>query len=188
MRVVAGQLRGRRLLSARGRDTRPTMDRARAGLFDWLGPRVTGARVLDLFAGSGALGIEALSRGAREGVFVERARTALRALRRNLDELGLSNEARVLASDVARALPALGHDPTGFDLVFADPPYGSDWLERLAIDANLLNLLSPAGLFIAERSKREAPVKTVPQLKLRHSRCYGETAFDWYEKSGDSGE
>jgi 16S rRNA (guanine966-N2)-methyltransferase len=164
------------------------MDRAREGLFDWLGPRVKGARVLDLFAGSGALGIEALSRGAREGVFVERARAALRVLRRNLEELELSNEANVLASDVARGLRALGSDPTGFDLVFADPPYGSDWLERLAVDANLLNLLSPAGLFIAERSKREAAAKPVPQLKLRDSRCYGETAFDWYEKSGDSGE
>src|SRR5499427_9858939 len=96
MRVVSGELRGRRLLAAPGRETRPTSDRAKAGLFDWIGPRVAGARVLDLFAGTGALGIEALSRGAREAVFVERSRGALRALRRNLDELALGERARVL--------------------------------------------------------------------------------------------
>ncbi len=187
MRVVAGRLRGRKLLSVRG-DTRPTMARAKAGLLDWLGPRVTGARVLDLFAGSGALGVEALSRGAREVVFVERARVALKVLRRNLEELELLHESRIVASDVGRALPSLARDPEGFDLVFADPPYRGDWLVRLATDANLVNLLSPAGVFIAERSKREAPAEPVPGLRLRESRRYGETAFDWYERAGDQEE
>ena len=103
MRIVAGQLRGRSLISAAGK-TRPTMARARAGLFDWLGTVVMEARVLDLYAGSGALGIEALSRGALEAVFVERARPALKALGRNLDELGLRDKAAVVAVDVGRAL------------------------------------------------------------------------------------
>src|SRR5882762_4711784 len=88
MRVVAGELRGRRLSSPPGRETRPTSERARAGLFDWLGARVAGARVLDLFAGSGALGIEALSRGASESVFVESNGAAVRAVRENLAGLG----------------------------------------------------------------------------------------------------
>ncbi len=187
MRVVAGQLRGRRLISAAGK-TRPTMARARAGLFDWLGTVVMGARVLDLYAGSGALGIEALSRGALEAVFVERARPALKALGRNLDELGLRDQAAVVAVDVGRALASLARDGRRFDLVLADPPYGGDWLERPATAANLVNLLPAEGVFIAERSRREAPGKSAPGLVLRETRSYGETAFDWYEKSGDVSE
>jgi 16S rRNA (guanine(966)-N(2))-methyltransferase RsmD len=126
MRVVAGELRSRRLHTVAGRETRPTSDRARAGLFDWLGPRrLDGARVLDLFAGTGALGIEALSRGASEAVFVERARGALRVLRRNLDELGLDERARVVEADLGRGLRTLAASLGTFDLVLADPPYDS---------------------------------------------------------------
>ncbi len=187
MRVVAGQLRGRSLISAPGK-VRPTMARARAGLFDWLGTVVTGARVLDLYAGSGALGIEALSRGALEAIFVERARPALKALRRNLDELGLRDKAAVVAVDVGRALASLARDGRRFDLVLADPPYGGDWLEGPATGANLVNLLPAAGVFVAERSRRDAPGKSAPGLLLRETRSYGETAFDWYEKSGDVSE
>lgn len=161
------------------------MDRARAGLFDWLGACVRGARVLDLFAGSGTLGIEALSRGARAVVFVERARGARGILRRNLESLDLAAEARIVASDVARALVTLAREPERFDLVFADPPYGSDWLEKLASDANLVNLLTAAGVFIAERSKHEQAAEGAPELVPRDSRRYGETVFDWYEREAE---
>lgn len=184
MRIVAGRLRGRKLLSVPGTDTRPTMARARAGLFDWLGPRVRGARVLDLFAGGGSSGIEALSRGASGCVFVERARPALKVLRRNLEDLELRSYTEISATDVPRALRAFSVHSVRFDLIIADPPYRGDWLEKLVSDERLAELLEPAGVFIAERSKRDTAAEPSSRLRLRESRRYGETVFDWYERSG----
>ena len=181
MRVVAGELRGRRIQSAPGRETRPTSDRARAGLFDWLGARTDDARVLDLFAGTGSLGIEALSRGAREAVFVERARSALRVLRRNLEELELEPRARVVDADVARGLGSLARSFGAFGLVLADPPYGAAWPERLLRDPGLVELVERDGALVIERSARDAVEPAPPALRLRDTKRYGETAFDWWE-------
>src|SRR5437867_231202 len=126
MRVIGGTDRGRRLAAPRGFSTRPTAGRVREALFDILGPAVAGMRVLDLFAGTGAIGIEALSRGAARAVFVERGRDALRALRANLAALHLSRDrARVVAGDAVATLPALGRSELPFDLVFLDPPYAT---------------------------------------------------------------
>jgi len=190
MRVVAGELRGRRLSSVPGRETRPTSDRARAGVFDWLRDRVSGARVLDLFAGTGALGIEALSRGAREAVFVERARPALRVLRRNLAELGLETRSRVVERDLSRGLGPLAGEGIAFELVLADPPYEGDWLARLVSCETLGRILGPGAVVIAERSARSAPAHPPAgggALELRGTKRYGETAFDWYEATGAGG-
>lgn len=183
MRVVAGELRSRRLHTVPGRETRPTSDRARAGVFDWLGPNVDGARVLDLFAGTGALGIEALSRGASEAVFVERARGAVRVLRRNLEELGLEARARVVEADLARGLRPLAAKLGAFGLVLADPPYGGGALARLLGDDALASLLEPDGSVVIERSVREEPSAASPELRLRGTKRYGETAFDWWERA-----
>jgi 16S rRNA (guanine(966)-N(2))-methyltransferase RsmD len=188
MRVVAGELRSRRLHTVPGRETRPTSDRARAGLFDWLGPNVDGARVLDLFAGTGALGIEALSRGASEAVFVERARGAVRVLRRNLEELGLERRARVVEADLARGLRPLAAKLGAFGLVLADPPYGGGALERLLEDEALASLLEPDGSVVVERSAREQGSPTLTALRLRGTKRYGETAFDWWERTANPAE
>ncbi|MFI5314908.1 MAG: 16S rRNA (guanine(966)-N(2))-methyltransferase RsmD [Myxococcota bacterium] len=188
MRVVAGDRRGRRLSSAPGREIRPTSERARAGLFDWLGPRVVGARVLDLFAGTGALGIEALSRGASDAVFVDRSRGALRVLRRNLAELALAERARVVERDLTRGLGALGAGKARFDLVFADPPYDGEWLARLLGCEALPQLLNPDAVVIAERSARGAAAPETARLRLRGGKRYGETAFDWYENEAATAE
>ena len=183
MRVVAGELRSRRLHTVAGQDTRPTSDRARAGLFDWLGPSVDGARVLDLYAGTGALGIEALSRGAREAVFVERARAALQVLRRNLDELGLRERARVVEADLSRGLGPIAAKVGTFDLVLADPPYEGGALARLLSDAALTDVMSPDAVVVTERSARTEPDQATSLLSLRASKRYGETAFDWWESA-----
>ncbi len=183
MRVVAGELRSRRLHTVAGQDTRPTSDRARAGLFDWLGPSVDGARVLDLYAGTGALGIEALSRGAREAVFVERARSALQVLRRNLDELGLRDRSRVVEADLSRGLRPIAAKLGTFDLVLADPPYDGDPLSRLLADTALAEVLNPEAVVVTERSARTEPDEAASRLALRGSKRYGETAFDWWESA-----
>jgi 16S rRNA (guanine966-N2)-methyltransferase len=166
VRVVAGEFRGRRLAAPRGRRTRPTADRVREALFSMLGD-VSGARVLDLYAGSGALGIEALSRGADSAVFVERDVRAAAVIERNLASLGL--EQRVVKQD---ALRFLGRAEGMFDLVFCDPPY--DAASRLAgpLAERLPALTAEAARIVTESDKR-TPLEL--PLPLLTERTYGDT-------------
>ncbi len=174
LRVIAGELRGRRFRAPSGRRTRPTTDRVRESLFSLLGPGPPGSRVLDLFAGSGALGIEALSRGALRAVFVERDRSALAVLRRNLADLGLVERGRVVPGDV---FGAASWPEAPFDLILADPPYGAIELPVLAERARAA--LAPGGAFVLERSADEPP-PAVSGLALRKDRRYGDTAIALY--------
>lgn len=172
MRVIAGRFGGQTLLAPRGRATRPTGDRVREALFSILGD-VSGARVLDLFAGTGALGIEALSRGAMRAVFVERAPAAAAVLQGNLDDLGLAGEqAELRRRDVLAALRAAQSDGETYDLVFIDPPYprADDWGGRLT--ALLVPLLSPAARVVTE-SDRRRPLPL--ELGAATVRRYGDT-------------
>jgi 16S rRNA (guanine966-N2)-methyltransferase len=170
MRVIAGTHKGRRLLAPPGLDTRPTSDRIREALFSILGARVEGARVLDLFAGSGALGIEALSRGALEATFVDGAAPAIRAVEANLGAIGA--EAEVVRAEARRFLGAASRSARQYDLVFLDPPY------RLAaplgrdLSAALPAVLAPGALVVAE-SDRRAPLEI--DLPIQDERRYGDT-------------
>jgi 16S rRNA (guanine966-N2)-methyltransferase len=168
VRVVAGELRGRKLVAPPGDATRPTADRVREALFSILGD-VSGLRVLDLYAGSGALGIEALSRGAAAAVFVDSSQAAVTAIRRNLSELGL--EAPVQRRDVLGYLAAAaGRDP--YDLVFADPPYDS--AVRLAPElAELLPPVLAEDAVIVTESNKRAPLEL--PFPLLRDRSYGDT-------------
>jgi 16S rRNA (guanine966-N2)-methyltransferase len=183
VRVVAGDLGGRRLQAAAGAATRPTSERARAGLFAWLGARVVEARVLDLFAGSGALGIEAISRGAVHATFVEQGGRERAILRGNLAALDLDERTRVLGGDALRAITSLARRGERFGLVLADPPYAAGWVARLFGRRDLPALLEPGGVLVVERSVRE-PAAAIPEsLALRGERAYGETHFDWFERA-----
>lgn len=179
MRVIAGRLGGRRLLSPRGGDTRPTADRVREALFSSLGD-LTGALVCDLYAGTGALGIEALSRGARRAVFVESARPALAVLRENLASLGLGDAARVVPLPVERALELL-RDDAPFDLALLDPPYAA--LAKAAAAAarfaGPLGLLAPTGRLVLEHARRD-PAPVIAGLTCAATRAYGDTAVSLY--------
>ncbi|CAA9513524.1 MAG: 16S rRNA (guanine(966)-N(2))-methyltransferase [uncultured Solirubrobacterales bacterium] len=167
MRVVAGHLRGRRLTAPPGRDTRPTSDRVREALFSIVGP-LDGARVLDLFAGSGALGIEALSRGARSATFVERDARAVAVMRRNLEALRLS-DAALHRRDALAFLRAAN---ATYDLIFLDPPYSC--APRLAgpLSAALPGVLSTDALIVTESDKR---TPLLLELPLVLERTYGDT-------------
>jgi 16S rRNA (guanine966-N2)-methyltransferase len=166
VRVVAGEFKGRRLHTARGARTRPTADRVREALFSMLG-EVSGARVLDLYAGSGALGIEALSRGAESAVFVERDQRALTALRRNLDAVGA--EAEVRRQDVLRFLAS----PEGtFDLVFCDPPYDDAPRVAAPLSEALPAMLEANARIVTESDKRTPLLLSLP---LVVERAYGDT-------------
>lgn len=127
LRIIGGQWRSRVVAFASGEGVRPTPDRVRQTLFDWLAPRIEGARVLDLFAGSGALGLEALSRGAAHAIFVEQGRAQVAALRAALVTLGAIPRSEVLEGDALRVLTREDR----FDVVFVDPPYASDLLARV---------------------------------------------------------
>jgi 16S rRNA (guanine966-N2)-methyltransferase len=174
VRVIAGQLGGRRLVAPRGLATRPTTDRVREALFSALAG-VEGAAVLDLYAGTGALGIEALSRGAASAVFVESARPALAALRANLDALGLTGVTRIVAEPVARAVPRLASTSGPFDLVFADPPYDDVDAALDALEA-LAPALAPGARVVLEHATRRPPRPGTALATLR-TRTYGDTAI-----------
>ena len=169
MRIVAGRHKSRRLRAPAGAGTRPTADKVREALFSILGP-VEGLRVLDLYAGSGALGLEALSRGAGPATFVESARPALAAIRANLDAVG--EEAEVVASDVLKWLRAAAGGEAAFDLVFCDPPY--DAAPRIAQQLGdlLPRVTGPQALIVTESSKRNPLVIDLP---LSDERTYGDT-------------
>jgi 16S rRNA (guanine966-N2)-methyltransferase len=168
VRVIAGTHGGRRLVAPPGRDTRPTSDRVREALFSILGP-LDGARVVDLFAGSGALGIEALSRGAASAVFVERAPAAIRALRGNLETLGVHGI--VQARDVRAFVRDARAAGDAYDLAFLDPPYRDAAGLGPALD--LAPLLASGGRAVSE-SDRRGPLD-LPGLEVVDERRYGDT-------------
>ncbi|MCL6615468.1 MAG: 16S rRNA (guanine(966)-N(2))-methyltransferase RsmD, partial [Firmicutes bacterium] len=162
MRIVAGRFRGRRLRGPSHPGLRPTAERVREAIFNILGPRVQGAVVLDLFAGAGGLGLEALSRGAKRVVFVERDRRALALLRRNLAELGLGGEEfEVIPGDVLVVLAGLAAGGRSFDLILADPPYGAGLSGRTLVLLAEGGLLDREGLLVLEH--RSSEIVTPPQ-------------------------
>ena len=176
MRVIAGTLGGRRLKAPRGTTTRPTSDRVKEALFALLGD-IAGARVLDLFAGAGGLGIEALSRGAARAVFIERDQRALRALRENVRSLGLgAARAEVRAGDVLALLRTARGRAETYDLVFIDPPYSraSDLGRELSVLLPSAPLLDLEARIVVE-SDRRAPLQL--QAQLERERTYGDTSI-----------
>jgi 16S rRNA (guanine(966)-N(2))-methyltransferase RsmD len=172
MRIIAGSLKGHRIDAPKGLTTRPTSDFVRETAFNLIGP-VDDATVLDLFAGSGALGLEALSRGAAKAVFVDSDREACRTINANLDKLKL--HATVLCQDVARALSA---ERRSYDLILADPPYGYDGFDRLA--PQLARILAADGLLVYQTEAKSEPA--IEGLAIRTSRKYGSARLTLFEQ------
>jgi 16S rRNA (guanine966-N2)-methyltransferase len=181
-RIVAGTLGGRRITAPPGAHTRPTSDRVREGLFSALESltELWGARFADLYAGSGAVGLEALSRGAAAALLVESDPRAARVIRQNIATLGLSDRATLLTAKVGTVLAA-GPAPEPFDIVFLDPPYAVPSDE---VEANLAALagggwLAPDAVLVVERSSRDRAPAPVDGVTTVRSRRYGETTL-WY--------
>jgi 16S rRNA (guanine966-N2)-methyltransferase len=172
MRIVAGTRRGHRIEAPKGNATRPTSDRVRENAFNLIGP-VDGASVLDLFAGSGAMGLEALSRGAASCVFVESSRDACRAIDANLERLRL--DAKVLCQDALRVLVA---ERGTYDLVLCDPPY--DYGRAAELAAQLARVVGDGGLLVYETAARDEPA--VSGLAVRTSRRYGSARLTLFER------
>lgn len=185
MRIIAGTARGRALLGPKdARTTRPTSDRVRESLFNVLGQWMDGLSVLDLFAGTGALGLEALSRGAARAVLVDSSREAAGLCRANAEALGFSERVEVIQAPVDRALAQLGRQGRRFELVFADPPYAA----RVA--SEVLEWLSGAGVLAqgarvcVEHDKREELAEQVAGLARVDQRRFGDTRVSVYLARG----
>lgn len=179
MRIIAGALKGRVLAPVQGR-TRPTSAKVREAIFNILGAAVLEARVLDLFAGTGALGIESLSRGAAAAVFVEDHPEALKGLRRNLETLGLLERSQVFPLPVAAALRKLSSRGEQFGLVFLDPPYGGGVAQATLIALAASPLLLPQAWVVAEHSRRETLPEVSRSLAQQTLRRYGDTQVAIY--------
>lgn len=185
MRIISGWAGGRRLVAPPGSGTRPTSERVREALFSILGPPPPGARVLDLFAGAGALGLEALSRGAVAAVFVERSGVAQRALRRNIAALGVDTATEVHKGDalsIARRLAARGER---FTWIFVDPPYRSDLATSCVELVGATELLAPGGTVIVEHDRRARPDLRSGSLLRTDCRRYGDTEVSFYRRESE---
>lgn len=179
MRIVAGALKGRTLVSPSWEGLRPTSDRLRETLFNVLAPRLAGARVLDGYAGTGALGIEALSRGARDVTFVESDRRAQSLIAQNLTKCGVREGYAIIRATVARAVAQLAAGPRfePFDIILLDPPYDRSPTEALA---DVDRLLAPDGLVVLEHTRKSAAPETAGRLERTRDLRSGDSALAFY--------
>ena len=185
MRVLAGVFKGQRLVTPGGPATRPTGDRVRIACLDTLMPYLGHGPFLDLFAGAGGVGIEALSRGAPSAVFVESEASALRALRENLARLGLSERARVMRDDAARAVVALARRGERFAVAFLDPPYASPRAAEALAAVATGTVLAPDAVVVLQHSTKSPPPDTLGVLSHWKVRRFGETTLTFFRSHVD---
>lgn len=180
MRVIAGRAKGKRINVPKGVKIRPTTDRVKEAVFSIIGDRIEQARVLDLYAGSGSLGIEALSRGAAEAIFVDSQPAANKAIQRNLDETGFASRARVMRSRAKESVYRLASQGREFDLIFLDPPYRISIFELKAVLEKLVEqkVLASKGIIVLEHLAKIVP-KTDTLRKIS-TRRYGDSAISFF--------
>ena len=182
MRVITGTARGRRLKELEGRETRPTTDRVKEGLFSIIQFDIEGRRVLDLFAGTGQLGIEALSRGAASAVFVEQRRDAAALVRENLKLTGLAGRARVVNGEALAFLASAGER---FDLIFLDPPYAAGLWESAMAAISRFDILANHGIMVCESPADQTMPAAAPPLLLHRTYRYGRVKITTYHREED---
>lgn len=180
MRIIAGTRKGFRLHMHKGLRTRPTADRVRESVFSTLQTRISGARFLDLFAGSGAIGIEALSRGAKDCVFVEKDRQALQTLKKNLQITKFGKESRVLAMDFRQAIGLLKEEH--FDIVYVDPPYETDYyFDTLTLLAEY-DIITKNGVIVCESGKKSLPIENTEPFIVMKTKHYGDSSVYYLQR------
>lgn len=185
MRVISGEAKGRRLKTPADDSIRPTADKAKEAMFQILGERVQGAQVLDLFAGTGNLGIEALSRGAGWALFVDVAKKAVVLVRENLDRVKLSDRSTVWKADVFSVLSRLGRMGRRFDLVFCDPPYGHQFAKRSLHFLVYEHLVEKNGVVIVEHHRKDKLPQRVVTLLMINERRFGDSVLTFYQQKAE---
>lgn len=184
MRVITGQAKGRRLKAPKGMNTRPTSDRTKESLFNIIGDRLLDKAVLDLYAGTGAIGIEALSRGADSAVFVEKDQRVVKIIRANLDLTGLADQAEIISQDVDSTVARLASQQRTFDIIFLDPPYLRNLLQKSIETLVHYQIIRPGGLVVAESSKLDTLSDKYGNLRLIRQERYGDTVLSFYQELG----
>ena len=182
MRVITGSARGRRLKELAGQETRPTTDRVKEGLFSALQFDIEGRRVLDLFAGTGQLGIECLSRGAASALFVDQRQDAVRLIRENLAVTELSDRAQVICGD---SLELLTRTRETFNLIFLDPPYGTGLLEQALERIAAFDILSPHGIIAAEHPADKPPAPPASSCPVYRTYRYGKIGLTIFRRAAN---
>jgi 16S rRNA (guanine966-N2)-methyltransferase len=187
MRIISGTSKGRKLVTPKRYSIRPTSDRVKESLFNILGRAVEGKIVLDLFAGTGNLGIEALSRGAKRVIFVEKGRQALRLIQTNLNEFGLANRSDIIPKDVHRAIGILKQRGEGFDLILMDPPYEKGLIQRTLIKLNTHRIYHSDSMLVIEHNRREPLPRVLYGWNLIRQQKIGDTllSFLTIQEPGD---
>jgi len=182
MRIIGGEYRSRLISMPKGVDIRPTQDKVREAVFNILAD-VSGKNVLDLFAGSGAFGIEAISRGAKRATFVENNFRCAEAIRSNLESLGvLDTIYDIIRTNALSVLPRMAKDEEKFDLVFIDPPYHKGMAKKCLINIDSYDILSQTGVVVVEHFKKDALAQGLKTLILEKERVYGDTVVTIYRK------
>ncbi|MBN1614851.1 MAG: 16S rRNA (guanine(966)-N(2))-methyltransferase RsmD [Deltaproteobacteria bacterium] len=188
MRITGGMAAGRRLTLHRGLAFRPTTDRIREALFNILGPPL-GVAFLDLYAGSGAVGLEALSRGARKAVFVDRDAEAARIIGKNVEAFGFGGSCEMLTMEAGRGIELLSGRRERFDILFADPPYGEGWIDDTLRRLGDGSLAAVDGILILQHSRREVPDEPLPAVfSMTDQRRYGDTVLSFIKFKAEAGE
>lgn len=193
MRIISGTSKGRRLLSPKHPSLRPTSDRVKESLFNILGREVEGKVILDLFAGTGNLGIEALSRGAKKVFFVEKGRQALRLIERNLSQCGLEEKSEILPKEVNRAIGILKQRGALFDLILMDPPYERGWVGKTLLKLTSQPIYHDDSILVIEHGRREAVPPLVEGWELIRQKRLGDTLISFLtpslcERRGEGGD
>ena len=180
MRVIGGKYRGRILRAPHGREVRPTSDRLRETLFNIIAPHIEGSRFLDICAGSGAIGIEALSRGAASATFIDSSRRACAVIESNLASLSITSNATIINKDAVAAFKRLSGDEAKFDIIFFDPPYASEIYSQVMRGIAAGQLLAPDALVITEHRAKAPPAAEYGGLKIDREVKQGESALAFY--------
>jgi 16S rRNA (guanine(966)-N(2))-methyltransferase RsmD len=187
MRIISGTSKGRKLVTPRSQSLRPTSDRVKESIFNILQDDIVGKVVLDLFAGTGNLGIEALSRGAKKTIFVEKGRQALRLIQRNLTQFGLEERSEILPKDANRAIGILKQKGESFDLILMDPPYEKGLIQRTLMKLNSYPIYHEDSILVIEHNRRE-PLSTVMDgWNLIRQRRIGDTLISFLTPWEDHG-
>ena len=179
MRIISGTSRGRKLVTPKGHSLRPTSDRVKESIFSILGEEVEGKFVLDLFAGTGNLGIEALSRGAKKAIFVEKGRQALRLIQRNVAQVGLEGQVEIIPRDANRAIGILKGKGEIFDLILMDPPYEKGLIKRTLIKLNSHPIYHTDSILVIEHDRREPLPDLLEGWNLVRERRLGDTVISF---------
>ncbi|MFH1837606.1 MAG: 16S rRNA (guanine(966)-N(2))-methyltransferase RsmD [Candidatus Omnitrophota bacterium] len=182
MRIIAGEHKGRKIHRPASVETRPTKDRIREAVFNIIAAHVPNADVLDIFAGSGAYGLEALSRGAERAIFVENDKECVDTIKKNIDLLDLNKYSEIMDMDAFRALGSIGESADRFDLVFADPPYNKNLAKKTLIIVNQYDILRPVSFFILEHHKDENIPGSEGNVSLFRQKSYGEIVISIFKK------